>query len=210
MEADDRELWARVQSGDGEAFGVLYERHVRAVYNFCFRRTADVSSAEDLSSAVFVEAWDLRARTELTRPSALPWLLGVAHNLLRNHWRSARRRRAALERLSPMEDTEDHSGAVAERVDAERLMRAVRAAVDRLPEREQQVIELCVWSALAPAEAAEILGVAVGTVHSRLHRGRARLARLMREATVGGGHEQARNTSVFRSVRDVVEVCDGS
>jgi hypothetical protein len=63
---------------------------------------------------------------------------------------------------------------------------------------------------MSPAEAAEILGVAVGTVHSRLHRGRARLARLMREAAVGGGHEQGRNTSVFRSDMDVLEVSDGS
>ncbi len=210
MEVDDRELWARVRAGDGEAFGVLYERHVSAVYNFCFRRTAHVSSAEDLSSAVFVEAWELRERTELTRHSALPWLLGVAHNLLRNHWRSARRRRAALQRLPVVEATEDHAGAVAERIDAERRMRAVRAAVDRLPEREQRVIELCVWSGLAPAEAAEVLGVAVGTVHSRLHRGRARLAAMVREAAVGGGHEQGRNTRVFRSGRDVMEVCDGA
>ena len=82
MDADE-ELWARAQVGDAAAFGVLYERHVRAVYNFCFRRTANAAQAEDLTSAVFAEVWEIRGRTRLSQPSLLPWLLGVAHNLLR-------------------------------------------------------------------------------------------------------------------------------
>jgi len=185
---DDQELWDRARAGDAAAFGALYERHARAVHEFCFWRTSDAALAEDLCAAVFVEVWAARGRTALSQPSLRPWLFGVAHNLVRNQWRSARRRRAALDRLPPLRDAPDHAETVAERVDAERRMRAVRAAVDRLPRRERDVLELCGWAGLTPAEAAVALKVPVGTVHSRLHRARARLAELSTEATRGSGH----------------------
>jgi RNA polymerase sigma-70 factor (ECF subfamily) len=205
----DQELWLRARSGDTDAFGLLYARHIQAVANFCFRRTADAALAEDLSSAVFVEAWQSRSTITLDQPSALPWLLGVAHNLLRNQWRSVRRKRAALARLPPLRDTPDHAEAVAERLDAEREMRAIRTAMARLPRRYQEVIELCVWTGLPALEAAKILGVPVGTVHSRLHRGRARLLSIVREAQHAGGHIPGRNTTVFWSSGDAMEVGDG-
>jgi DNA-directed RNA polymerase specialized sigma24 family protein len=59
---NDKELWDRVRAGDAAAFGALYERHGRAVYQFCFRRTSDAALAEDLSAAVFVEVWSARSR----------------------------------------------------------------------------------------------------------------------------------------------------
>jgi hypothetical protein len=53
MERDDNTLWSRVRSGDAEAFGILFDRHADAIYNFCFRRIGDWASAEDLVSIVF-------------------------------------------------------------------------------------------------------------------------------------------------------------
>ena len=56
----DRELWRRAVAGDAEAFGQLFDLHAKAVYNFCFRRLADWAMAEDMTSAVFLEAWRRR------------------------------------------------------------------------------------------------------------------------------------------------------
>jgi RNA polymerase sigma factor (sigma-70 family) len=192
MEPTDQTLWAQAQAGDAAAFGALYQRHAPAVYRFCFWRTADAGLAEELSAAVFMEAWRRRGRTSLTQPSVLPWLLGVAVNLLRNQRRAARRRQAALDRLSPLPAEPDPADAIAARVDAEQAMRAIRRAVDRLPRREQEVLELCVWAGLGYEQAAQILGVAPGTVGSRLSRARARLRRALDlpEAAPGGGHDQ--------------------
>jgi RNA polymerase sigma factor (sigma-70 family) len=95
----DVELWDRAVGGDPEGFGQLFERHARSVYNHCFRRTASWADAEELTSAVFVEAWRRRHDLRPIGESARPWLLGVANNLLRNHRRSLRRHRAALARL---------------------------------------------------------------------------------------------------------------
>jgi RNA polymerase sigma-70 factor (ECF subfamily) len=179
MEPTDQTLWARAQAGDAAAFAALYQRHANAVYRFCFWRTADAGLAEELSAAVFLEAWRRRGRTPLTQPSVLPWLLGVAVNLLRNQRRAARRRRAALDRLPPLPPQPDPADEVAARVDAERAMRAVRRAVDRLPRREQEVLELCVWAGLDQRQAAQLLGIAPGTVGSRLSRARAHLRRAL-------------------------------
>ncbi|MFF1821473.1 RNA polymerase sigma factor [Kribbella sp. NPDC058245] len=66
MTAGDRELWERAAAGSSEAFGQLYDRHARAIYNFLYRRTASRSDAEDLTSAVFLHAWRRRAGVRTT------------------------------------------------------------------------------------------------------------------------------------------------
>ncbi|TNY35711.1 RNA polymerase sigma factor [Thermomonospora catenispora] len=172
----DAALWSRAMGGDEHAFGELFDRHARAVYNYCFRRTADWSVAEDLTSVVFLETWRRRDQVRMNGDSLLPWLYGVATNVLRNHRRSLRRHRDALARL-PLPATPDETEDAAARVDAERRMREVLESIRSLPRRDQEVLVLCVWEGLGYAEAAEALGVPVGTVRSRLARARERLRR---------------------------------
>ena len=173
-DATDRQLWDGAARGDTGAFAVLFERHATRVYNYCFRSTADWTLAEDLTSIVFLEAWRRRREVRLHGDYALPWLLGVATNVLRNHRRARRRYAAALARVH-----REHEPAFADdadaRVDDERAMRALLGELARLPRREQEVVALCAWSELSYAEAAVALGVPVGTVRSRLSRASARL-----------------------------------
>jgi RNA polymerase sigma factor (sigma-70 family) len=177
----DQALWARARAGDAEAFGTLFERHAMAVYRLCFWRTGDVTLAEDLSSAVFLETWRHKAKVAVVNDSILPWLFGVASNLVRNQRRATRRREAALRRLPPLPVEPDVANEVAGRVDAETTMRAVLAVVHQLPERDQEVLALCGWAGCTYEEAARSFGVPVGTVRSRLARARARLGRLLAE-----------------------------
>src|SRR5688572_3516499 len=104
-DVDDRVLWRQARDGDAEAFGALFDRHASTVYSYCFRRTADWALAEDLTSVVFLEAWRVRTRMAPAGASAVPLLLGIATNVVRNQWRSRRRHRAALQRL-PAADAE--------------------------------------------------------------------------------------------------------
>jgi RNA polymerase sigma factor (sigma-70 family) len=161
--ATDAELWRRAAAGEAAAFGVLFERHARTVYNYCFRRTANFAEAEDLTSVVFLEAWRRREAVVLANESALPWLLGVATNVVRNRRRSQWRHRAALARI-PRENAPDLAEEANGRVDDERRMWAVLRAVARLPRREQDVLALCAWAELSYEEAAAALGIPVGTV----------------------------------------------
>ena len=174
----DAELWQRACDGEPDAFGVLFERHSRAVYNFCFRQTADWAAAEDLTSIVFLEAWRRRGEVRLKEGRALPWLLGVAVNVLRNRRRSERRHRAALERLEIPRGL-DFADEADSRLDDERRMRATLRTVAKLPRHEQEVLALCVWAGLSYEDAALALCVPVGTVRSRLSRARARVRELM-------------------------------
>jgi RNA polymerase sigma-70 factor (ECF subfamily) len=182
---NDAELWRLAARGDASAFGVLFERHSRAVYNFCFRRTGDWSVAEDLTSVVFLEAWRRRGEVRLKDGRALPWLLGVAVNVLRNRRRSERRHRAALERL-PIPPSVDFADDADGRLDDERRMRATLRTIAKLPRREQEVLALCVWAGLSYEDAALALSLPVGTVRSRLSRARVRVRELMNES----GHER--------------------
>jgi Sigma-70 region 2 len=94
VEHDDL-LWWSARNGDAEAFATLFERHAKAIYNYCFRRIGDWSAAEDLLSVVFLEAWRRRDK-ELPPGKVLPWLYGIATNVVRNRRRSERRYRMAL------------------------------------------------------------------------------------------------------------------
>lgn len=176
-EPSDAVLWERAVAGDPGSFGEFFERHSRSIYNYCFRRTGDWSQAEDLTAVVFLEAWRRRSEVRLEREQAVPWLLGVATNVIRNTRRSQRRQRAALARF-PHERSPDFAAEVDERLDDERQMRAVLRTLRKLPRRHQEVLALCVWQGLSYEETALALGVPVGTVRSRLSRARVRLSEL--------------------------------
>ena len=172
----DGELWSRAADNhDGDAFGVLFERHADAVYAHCFRRTASWSMAEDLTSMVFMEAWRKRREIRLAGESVLPWLLAVANNATRNAERSLRRHRRLLASMPPPEPVPDIAEDAARRADSEQAMRALRDALRAIAAPEREVLELCDWAGLSYAEAAVTLGVPVGTVRSRLSRARQHL-----------------------------------
>jgi RNA polymerase sigma factor (sigma-70 family) len=185
----DAVLWDRARGGDERSFGELFDRHSRAVYNYCFRRTADWSAAEDLTSLVFLETWRRRAQVRLSSDSLLPWLYGVATNVLHNHRRSLRRHRAALDRVRALPMAPNDAAAASARLEAEQQMRQVIESIKFLPKADQEVLALCVWEGLGYAEAAHALGIPVGTVRSRLARARKRL-RLETEPGPEAGHRR--------------------
>lgn len=165
------------QGHDEAAFAQVFNSHADAVYGYCFRRSADWAAAEDLTSIVFMEAWRKRASADLAGANLLAWLLGIATNVLRNERRSRRRYRGALRRLPPLEPERDFADDACERLEAQRRMRALLSQIRRLPRREQDVLFL--WaSGLRSADISNVLGVAEGTVRTRLFRARTRLGRL--------------------------------
>lgn len=193
MELSDAALWSRSRAGDADAFGLLFERYARTIYNYCFRRVGDWAAAEDLLSVVFLEAWRRRNK-ELPADKVLPWLFGIATNVVRNRRRAERRHAAALSRvplspaMAPFEDLSD------ERLDDERRMHQALGLLTQLPRHEQEVFALCAWMELSCEDAALALGTPVGTVRSRLSRARRRL----RELEAGDGHgvdEDGRTTN---------------
>jgi RNA polymerase sigma-70 factor (ECF subfamily) len=176
LESSDDALWAASSHGDEHAFAEIYERHACTIYNYLFRRLADWSEAEDLTAVVFLEAFRRRQDAVVDDGKLLPWLYGVATNVLRNRRRAVFRHRRLLAELEGQpRGTEPDA---AERAGAAAQMRAVLQRVAALPRQQQDVVALCVWSDLSYAEAAVALSVPVGTIRSRLARARAALTEL--------------------------------
>lgn len=157
-----------------EAFEELFELHFDDVYGYLARRVgADLGG--DLASETFVRAFAARKRYDASRGEVRPWLLGIAHNLLRRHYRDEERRLRAHARLD---------------VPGEELPQAeprlARALLDLSP-AERDVLLLFAWADLGYEEISGALAVPVGTVRSRLHRARAHLrAALEREEALDG------------------------
>lgn len=170
-------LWGRIRSGDADAFGELYARHVRSVQSYCLWRTADLQSAEDATATVFLEVWRKRESLVLSGDSATPLLLGIATNVLRAQWRSRRRHRDALERVrsAGAQLPSDLETEAVARLDAIGQLKAAGAEIRALPRRERDVLALIAWGELSYEETAAALEIPIGTVRSRLARARARL-----------------------------------
>jgi RNA polymerase sigma factor (sigma-70 family) len=151
-----------------ESFGLIYERYAAAVFRHLARRVG-ATSAEDLLGDVFVTAFEARLRFRPHQSgSALPWLYGIAANVVRAH-----RRRA--ERISHGSDAEFVDwDAVDARVDGSAQRGALRAALASLSDGDRELLLLVAWEGLTPGEAAEALGISGVAARSRLHRARTR------------------------------------
>jgi RNA polymerase sigma factor (sigma-70 family) len=181
----DDVLWRRAAAGNAAAFGELYERHCRAVYNYVFRRIGDWSEAEDLTAVVFLEAFRRRQEVRVTHGRVLPWLYGVATNVVRNRRRALWRHGRTLRQLQSWNLQSDPSVEEIAHLDAQQQMRDLLDLVHALDADQQDVLALCIWSELSYEEAAVALGIPIGTVRSRLSRARAALRELLAE----NGHE---------------------
>ena len=170
---DDAELWRRIRGDDADAFGLLFTRHGPRIHGYALRRTADPGTAEDVTAVVFLEAWRRRADVELHRPSALPWLYGIAANVVHRWHRTQRRHRGALDRLAALPSPSPTQ--VERQAEASADAALVLEQIRHLPRRQQDVLVLSAWEGLSHAEIAAALDTTVGTVKSRLSRARARL-----------------------------------
>jgi RNA polymerase sigma-70 factor (ECF subfamily) len=174
----DAQLWQRLRLADERAFAELFARHRDAVYTYAFRRTASWSVAEDVTQATFTTLWR-RARQrrieQLRLESARPVLLAMTRDECSNANRSRRRQLALVDRAGSRESSGGDTDDLGRWVEAEATMREIRTLLARLPRNQRDVVELVAWAELSPAETAAALGVAIGTVKSRLSRARARL-----------------------------------
>ena len=176
-ERDDVLLrWAA--KGDEDAFTLLYRRHQAAMYRFALRMTGSAWAAEEIVQDVFMTLMRAPKKYDASRGTLGGYLYGIARNRVMKH----------LERLPrevPLEQkNEDGSGAgivlqdpatPATWAETRERMKHVRAAVLDLPAEFREAVVLCELEELSYEEAAEAAGCPIGTIRSRLHRGRALL-----------------------------------
>lgn len=190
--AEDAELIHAAQQGDLAAFNQLVERHQQAVYSVCMRLLRDVEHAEDATQDTFIRAWNAIERFRGT--IVQPWLLRIATNraydLLRV--RSRRPARSLDAELYEVEPEWTSQAAPVEAPDAftsrMELSGFLESALDALPEDQRLAVILSDVQGYGYEEIATITGVAIGTVKSRISRGRARLRKTILGQEPGREH----------------------
>jgi RNA polymerase sigma factor (sigma-70 family) len=163
---DDPEKW----------FTEVYDEHHRRVFAYALAH-AGRDTAEDVASETFLIAW---RRLDDVPDTPLPWLLGVARNLLRQQHDGGNRRRALADRIAALTTPEDLAAwDVADHV-IERD--SALTAIASLSERDLEILALVMWHGLASRDAATVVGCSAAAFFVRLHRARRRLARVFDNA----------------------------
>ena len=182
----ERALVLRARSGDRSAFGELVNRHMQRAYYIALGLTGSHEDALDLSQEAFARAFRARASLDPDRPF-YAWLYQIVRRLCFNFLRDRSTRRRRLNEATPWLTLEASSRASqsdpAKNAERAELRAQVQAAIEQLPEREREVLVLKEFEGLRYREIAELLGVTIGTVMSRLYYARRRLAEHLGEVS---------------------------
>ena len=176
--ADEAALVRRMRDGDAEAFGLLVERHMRRAYLAALGLVGSREDARDLSQEAFARAFRARHKLDPDR-SFYAWLYQILRRLCFNFRRDRAVRARALAGAAWLADADARSAGVpdpARELERAELRRRVAAAIEALPEREREVFVLKEFEGLKYREIAELAGIPIGTVMSRLYAARKRLA----------------------------------
>lgn len=161
-----------------DSFADLFDRHGDEIHRYVARRLGP-GTAEDVVAETFLTAFRKRGQYDFARPDARPWLYGIATRALREHHRAEVRRNRALARAVPDRPEEPFDERSAARVAAHRLRPELAAALTRLSAADRDLLLLIAWAELTYDEAAQALGVPIGTIRSRLHRIRKKIRRAL-------------------------------
>lgn len=172
MESTDIELVGAVREGSAEAYEVLYTRYSDRIYRYCLARLRDSELASDVLQETFLVLWQ-NAGSFQGKSAVSTWLFGIATNKLRSLVRFENRTDNLDFEAQQQLAIEDASEAAAQKAD-------ILAAVQRLPADQQEVVILTFYADQTYNDIAEIQGVPVGTVKSRMFHARKSLKEILR------------------------------
>lgn len=175
---DEQALIAAARRGDAQAFNQLILQHQSLVFNVAYRMLHDVDGASDAAQTAFISAF--RALSGFRGGSFKAWLLRIVTNACYDQLRAAKRRPTSS--LDDLSVDPDYSATLIDRKESpeqhamrQDLGRVIQLALDELPADQKATVILSDIQGLSYEEIAATTGVAVGTVKSRLSRGRAQL-----------------------------------
>jgi RNA polymerase sigma factor (sigma-70 family) len=187
-----------------EAVRLMYVAHAGDIHVYAARRVG-TDLADDIVADTFRHAIESFESFDSNRGGARGWLFGIATNLLRHHWRTEQRRRAALERIAGPDTGETDSDpllSVSARLDGATEVGRVLDAVAMLSREDHELLVLVAWEQMSRDDVADVLGVPSGTVRSRLHRIRHQLDTARRGPIKAAGQTALRETSPHQTPGD--------
>jgi RNA polymerase sigma factor (sigma-70 family) len=171
----DEELLEAIAAGDDDALAALYDRFGRTAYSLAFRILRDRALAEDAVQEAFLTLWRSADAYRRERAKPATWILTLVHrravDLVRREDRRA---------TEPLDAAPVATGSgVAEEVELRGRRAAVQAALAQLPADQREALELAYYGGYTQSELAELLGLPLGTVKSRMFAGLGRLRELL-------------------------------
>jgi RNA polymerase sigma-70 factor, ECF subfamily len=181
----DEQLLTAAMAGSKESFATLFQRRQAAIYRFALHMCGSVTIAEDVTQEVFLALLDRRTKFDASRGPLLSFLYGIARNF-------------CLRRIEAVSEDVDQAELASSDDTVEELTRRetieqVRAAVLELPAVYREAVVLCDLEDLSYQEAATVLDCPLGTVRSRLNRGRALLAKSLSPRLFSGSMKAERS-----------------
>jgi RNA polymerase sigma-70 factor (ECF subfamily) len=176
--ADEPQLVRQAKTGDSEAFGALYDAYLERIYRFVYFRVEDQQTAEDITSQVFLKAWENLGRFHIGGAPFLAWLYTIAHNAVIDYYRT-RKVTAALDdvRLSDP----GHAEVVENGIDSAVEMDSIKIALQTLTDDQRQVLLLKFIDEMSNEEIARHLGKREGAIRALQMRGLKALAKRLAE-----------------------------
>jgi RNA polymerase sigma-70 factor (ECF subfamily) len=169
---------ASIERDDPAWFTALYDRHIEDIHRYVAGRLGR-EAADDLAAEVFLIAFRKRASFDPERGAIKPWLYGIATKVVSRHRRSEGRRLTAMSRVTADRAADGHEDGVTARVAAERVGPELARAINGLSKADRDVLFLTALAGLSYQEVALALGIASGTVGSRLNRAKSALRRVL-------------------------------
>jgi len=184
----DHQLVERCLSGEEAAWEDLVRVHTRRVYAICYRFTSSDQEAQDLTQEIFLRVFRSIKSFRAGEGSFAVWLARLSRNLLIDHYRRTKLERAtdSIEEQLPMLEEKSAMSARTDGLVAGReASEVLQGALQKLSPELRETVILRDLEELEYKEIAQVLNVPEGTVKSRLNRGRAELARVLRRQNVG-------------------------
>lgn len=180
---DDKSLVSLSKDGDLAAFNSLVDRYERDIYNLCYRLLGERQAAEDAAQEAFLSAY--RSLSRFAGGNVRSWLLRIAANQSKDELRRRKRkdRAASLDQMfdtvgAPVEVPDQTQSSEQAFEDKERAQ-LLQLLLLELPDDQRKALVLVDLMDHRYEEAAEVLGLSVGTVKSRIHRARAKLRKIL-------------------------------
>ncbi len=178
----DAEVVRQCLAGDGTAWESVVHAQTRRIYNLCYRFTGQRQEAEDLTQEVFVRVFRTLEKFDPNQGSLNVWMYRVARNLLIDHYRATRRDRmtSSLDDDTPFELKDTKAPSPHRAAELGELRETLQKALTRLSPELREAIVMRDLQGMEYREIGQVLAIPDGTVKSRINRGRAELAKVLR------------------------------
>lgn len=161
----EEELIKKAKNRDSEAFGLLYDHYLPAIYRFILLKIGEKATTEDLAHQVFLNAWQNIENYQIQGFPFSSWLYRIAHNAVIDYYRTDKKN-LNLENIQEIAAVNN----LEEKIDQEFELNIIKAALKELPEEQQSIVIMKFVEEMTNKEIAAALGKSEGAIKTAQHR----------------------------------------